>query len=157
MKEQDAWEFIANMYITSHLLHKAETNPRFYGSDMKLYPNEAYTLRVIGENPGISQREISALMHRTKGSTSVVVQKLVQKGLVEIRNESLDQRVDSLYPSEKGAEIFTTHLDYDRRYIEQFLRTTGISLHDFETANEVVTSFLRYIAQRSAQKNADFT
>lgn len=153
----DTSNFIAMLYSVGHLLHRAELNPKYYGSDIQLYPNEAYTLRIIAENQGINQKEITARMHRTKGATSVVVKGLIQKGLVVIRNESADMRIGSLYPTEKGMQIARIHLDYDHRYIEKFLASERLSQEDVLRVMQVMQAFVCYIDQRSRQQNHDFT
>ncbi len=149
--------FIAMLYSVGHLLHRAELNPKYYGSDIQLYPNEAYTLRIISENQGISQKEVTQMMHRTKGATSVVIKALIQKGLVVTRNESPDMRISSLYPTQKGSQVALTHLDYDRRYIEKFLASEDIPPEDLLRVQQTLQTFITYIDQRSLQQNDDFT
>lgn len=153
----NAANFIDNLYTLSRYFRSAETKPRYYGTDILLYPNEAYTLRAIAENPGISQTEISSRMYRTKGATSVVVQKLIQKGLAVCRSESLDQRIGSLYVTEKGNEVCQSHRDYDARYMDMLSQELDISMEELDLVNDTIVRFMELNIRRRQEKRNDFT
>lgn len=151
-KKMDATDFIDNLYTVSRYFRSAETKPKYYGTDILLYPNEAYTLKAIAENPGISQTEISKKMYRTKGASSIAISKLVQKELVDCRNESADQRVGSLYATEKGMEVYRSHRDYDRRYMDMVCRELDISMEELEMVNETIMRFMELNVRRREEK-----
>ena len=143
-----AVDFVDNLYKVSRFFRSAETSPQYYGTDTMLYPNEAYTLRAIAEQPGINQREISQAMYRTKGATSIVIAKLVQKGLVECRKDREDQRMDRLYATEDGMKFYRSHRDYDMRYISMLCRELDLSMEDLEQVNNTVVLLMELNTRR---------
>ena len=155
-EEMNTTNLINNLYTLSRYFRAAESKPMYYGTDILLYPNEAYTLRAIAEEPGISQTDISQKMHRTKGATSVVVQKLIQKGLAVSRNESFDQRVGNLYVSEKGQEVYKQHLDFDRRYVEMLSSELELTSEQLHLVNETIVHFMELGKKRREEKKEDF-
>lgn len=157
MNRSDVTNFIDNLYTLSRFFRSAETKPRYYGTDILLYPNEAYTLRAIAECPGTNQTEISQRMHRTKGATSVVVQKLIRKGLAVCKNESIDQRVGCLYATEKGMEVYQLHRDYDNRYLQMISREMNMPLEELELVNKAIVCFMELTVRRQIEHNDDFT
>lgn len=131
-------DMVDNLYKHARLTRSIENKPRYYGGDTLLYPNEVYTLRAVVQREGINQTELSEEMARTKGATSAVVQKLVQKGLVEQRAGEQDQRFTRLYPTEKGLKVCQTHLDYDMRYAEFLCQRLDLNLEQLAQANHVL-------------------
>lgn len=131
-------DMVDNLYMHGRLMRSAENKPRYYGSDILLFPNEVYTLKAIAQEEGINQTELSEKMFRTKGATSAVVQKLVQKGLVVQVDGETDSRISRLYPTEKGREVYQNHLEYDMRYLEHLSKRLDISLEELAQVNRVL-------------------
>ena len=156
-QKNEAYSLIANLYILGRMFRNAELTKEHYGTDIELFPNEAYTLRIIAESQGINQKEISALMCWTKGATSVIIKSLIQKGLIISRKGTMDQRVDNLYPTEDGMKVYQTHLDYDKRYFEMFVRESGVPYEDFVKTNETLEKFLCFIRERKSRQTSNFT
>ena len=149
---KQAADFVDNLYKVSRRFRYMETRPQYYGTDTLLYPNEAYTLKAIAERPGISQREISQAMYRTKGATSIAVAKLVQKGLVECRKGSEDHRLDMLYTTEAGMEVYRTHRDYDERYLHMVCRELDVSMEEMARVNDILVRLMELNIRRREQK-----
>lgn len=141
-------DMVDNLYKRGRQSRSLENSPRYYGSDILLYPNEVYTLKAIAQNEGINQTELTKVMFRTKGATSVVVRKLVNKKLVEQRSEEEDLRVSRLYPTQKGLEVYRAHLEYDLKYLDQLADRLNISLDDLITANRVLRILIRSFDER---------
>ena len=76
-----------------------------------LTPTEAHTLKMIALNEGISQTELSEQMYRTAGATSVMVDKLVEKGLVHRQRVDGDQRRYLLTLTDRGRLVHASHID----------------------------------------------
>lgn len=131
-------DMVDNLYIHGRLMRSGENKPRYYGSDILLFPNEVYTLKAIAQEEGINQTELSEKMFRTKGATSAVVQKLVQKGLVIQVGGETDSRISRLYPTEKGRQVYKNHLEYDMRYLEYLSKRLHISLEELAQVNRVL-------------------
>lgn len=141
-KKREISNAIDNLYKIGRIFRDAEKKPRCYGTDELLYPNEAYTLKAVVENEGINQKDLSDIMFRTKGATSIAVQKLTQRGLVVSRNDRPDQRMGSLYPTEAGMAVYKAHREYDARYIEELCRRIDLSTEDIATANYLLEQII---------------
>lgn len=136
--DTELWDLVDNLYLRGRQTRSMENKPRYYGSDILLYPNEVYTLKAIAQQEGINQTELSDQMFRTKGATSVVVQKLKQKGLVVQREDASDSRFTQLFPTEKGWEVYRNHLEYDKKSMKQMSERLDISLEELAIANRVL-------------------
>lgn len=150
-KKAEAANFIDNLYKIGRYFRDAEKRPRYYGTDILMYPNEAYTLKAIVESEGINQKELSEQMVRTKGATSVVVKKLIQKGLVISKSESMDLRIGSLYPTEKGMQVYKAHRKYDEEYIDLVSNHANLTREDMEKLNEMLETLMNVIKERPGE------
>ena len=86
---------------------------RDYGNGDPIKMVEVHTLSMIESHPGISVTELAELWHRTKGTVSVNVTALENKGYVYRKKENGNAKVVHLYPTEKGIELSTLHKAYD--------------------------------------------
>lgn len=86
---------------------------RDYGNGDPIKMVEVHTLSMIESNPGISVSELAQMWNRTKGTVSVNVSALEQKGYIFRRKENGNAKVVHLYPTEKGIELSTLHKAYD--------------------------------------------
>lgn len=152
--EEEILDLIDNLYLQGRQMRSMENKPRYYGSDILLYPNEVYTLKAIAQQEGINQTELSELMFRTKGATSTVVQKLKQKGLIEQREDKNDSRFTQLYPTEKGKGVYRNHLEYDKRYITRLSRHLGISMEELAQMNRILRMMNQDIIRRYKEYGA---
>lgn len=64
-----------------------------------------HTMARLEESPGIVQRELAERIHRDMPATSRIVQEMVQKELVEQRNDPDDRRCKRLYLTRKGKRL----------------------------------------------------
>lgn len=152
--EEELWDLVDNLYIQGRQIRSMENKPRYYGSDILLYPNEVYTLKEIAQQEGINQTELSEVMFRTKGATSTVVQKLKQKGLVEQREDKKDSRFARLYPTEKGREVYQNHLEYDRRYVIRLSRHLDVTLEELAQMNRILRMMNQDVIRRFKEHGA---
>lgn len=151
----DLTDFVDNLYLRGRHMRSMENRPRYYGSDVLLYPNEVYTLKMIAQHEGINQTELSEKMFRTKGATSTAVQKLKQKGLVIQREDQKDNRFSQLFPTEKGKEVYRNHLEYDKRYLERLSRHLNISLEELALVNRVLRLMNQDVIRRYRKKGSN--
>ncbi len=70
-----------------------EEEPKYYGTEELLYTNEVHTLKIIAQNEGITQKQLTDKMFRTKGATSVMIKKLEKKGLIIRQEDKMDARI----------------------------------------------------------------
>lgn len=152
--EEELLDLVDNLYLQGRQMRSMENKPRYYGSDILLYPNEVYTLKVIAQQEGINQTQLSEQMFRTKGATSAVVQKLKQKGLVEQREDKNDSRFSQLYPTEKGKEVYQNHLEYDKRYVARLSRHLDISMEELAQMNRILRMMNQDVIRRYKEHGA---
>lgn len=119
-------EAIEKFYTINRILNDLQKKPHTYASET-LYANEAHTLKLIAQNEGISQSELSDRMFRTKGATSVVVDSLVSRGLVKREREQGNQRRYLLSITERGKEVHDAHIAYDTASAQRASIATGLS------------------------------
>ena len=134
---------INQIYVIEQILRSVRTDPKDY-LGVSLYDNEAHTLKTIAENEGISQAQLTALMFRTKGPTSLVVDKLIEKGLVQRTRADDDRRRYLLSLTEQGRSANQAHISYDMEYAEQLALATGLDEHLLAQTNDVVAQLIGY-------------
>jgi MarR family transcriptional regulator, organic hydroperoxide resistance regulator len=100
------------------------------------HPGQAICLWVLGQNEGISQRDLAERMHLAPPTVTTMLQKMERGGLLERSADENDQRVTRIHLTEQGralgAELRSAHADYvetafggmsekDRRELERLL------------------------------------
>lgn len=96
----------------AHKYYKSEDIKRHYGTDILLTRKEIHTIQLIGQHPQIGIVELAERQGITKGATSQMVKKLVEKGLV-IKKQSLSSEAEiCLELTELGQKAFKGHDDY---------------------------------------------
>ena len=111
---------------------------------VQMCSNESHTLKMIAEHEGISQAELSQWMFRTKGATSVVVDRLVEKGLVTRTREAGNQRRYLLALTDKGQRVHAAHMAFDLEHaaeLNEALQFSGEEIHDFNRNLERVMEY----------------
>lgn len=136
-------ELVNSFYEIERILNALEKKPRIYDTDVLLYSGETHTLKAIAENEGITQKELSELMYRTKGATSLMIDKLVKKGLVTKSPGRGDQRKTTLCLTEKGKHIHDDHLKLDNDRLTTWFQNTQIPHEQLVIANQVVKEYLK--------------
>lgn len=131
-------ELVENFYEVERVIASLEKEPRSYNTDMLFHSNEVHTLKKIAENEGIGQKELSEMMYRTKGATSVMIDKLVKKGLVVKSFAEDDQRKSVLYLTDKGKEVNERHLQYDKDRLNVLIEGVELTEAELDVANRVI-------------------
>lgn len=85
-----------------------------------------YALKHIGENPGISFTNLSALMLNDKSNISRLVKNLEEEGLVVRKRHQTDRRTLSLYLTEAGEKRYREALKAHDTFIQ--LRFSNLDL-----------------------------
>ncbi|MEG1720339.1 MAG: MarR family transcriptional regulator, partial [Pseudoflavonifractor sp.] len=86
---------------------------RDYGNGDPMKMVEVHTLSMIEDHPGITVSELAKLWMRTKGTVSVNVSTLEQKGYIYRQKEGNNAKVVHLYLTPEGVELSTIHKSYD--------------------------------------------
>lgn len=100
-----------------HKYNKSEDVKRNYGTDMMLTRKEIHTIQLIGQYPQIGIISLSELQGVTKGATSQMVKKLVEKGLVIKKPSPSSEAEICLELTELGQKAFKGHADYHNNNI----------------------------------------
>lgn len=74
--------------------------------DKNLQRGQFIFLLRICENQGINLIELSNLMKVDKTTSTKAVQKLINEGYLEKKEDSLDRRIWRVYPTLKGQEVY---------------------------------------------------
>jgi DNA-binding MarR family transcriptional regulator len=87
--------------ITDYYLHEAFQQ---YGLDIS--KEQMIVLGKLNKNDGLNQNEIADLIWRDKSSIARLLAKMEKKGYIIKRQHELDRRVNLVYLTEKGREIY---------------------------------------------------
>lgn len=136
-KTEELARLIEQLYATDCVLTAMQKKPHIYAG-VSLHTNEAHTLKMIAQSEGISQIELSDQMLRTKGATSLMVDKLVEKGLVRRERVDGDQRRYLLTLTEAGLAVHAAHLARDEYHTEKAGRELSLTEEDLTAANRVL-------------------
>lgn len=80
-----------------------------YGIEQELYIAEIHAIEIIGENPGILQRELCEIMGITKGRVSIIISNLEKKGLLTKVSEGNNKKELPIQLTDMGKMAFEGH------------------------------------------------
>lgn len=138
-------KMIEQLYDIERILSAIQKKPHQYAG-VALHSNEAHTLTIIAFHEGISQVELTERMYRTKGATSVMVDKLVAKGLIRRERMDDDQRRYLLTLTEHGHTVHAAHMAYDEAHVQMAAGKLAYSEEEFVAANRVLASVIAVYA-----------
>ena len=128
-----------------------EDGDRRHFSRFELTTPRFYALKHIGENPGISLSQLSALMLSDKGNISRIVRGMESDGLVLRRPDQADGRALCLYLSTEGEHLrhraVLSHSDFNHA------RISGIDTeyeHLLEILQDVRTTLHCHLLEKDA-------
>lgn len=145
---EEAIRLIDNLYSVEKIVSAMEKEPKYYGTEEILYSNEVHTLKMIAQYEGMTQKELTDKMLRTKGATSVMIKKLEKKGLIIRREDERDARVFRLYLTEKGERVHRCHLKYDEEIVALWMRELNFSREEIADTNNFLEKFINYVEER---------
>ena len=99
-------------WLMERIMHKYaqyEKMPQKYCEDVILTQPEIHTVAIIGDKEGIGVTELAKIRGITKGAVSQMVDKLVEKGLVEKRENPHSKAAISLYLTRTGIRARAEH------------------------------------------------
>ena len=138
-------KLIEQLYTIDRIISAMQKRPHEYNG-VTLYANEAHTLKMIAQNEGISQMELSERMFRTKGATSMVVDKLVCKGLVDRRRENSDQRRYLLTLTPLGKAAHEDHISYDDAHARKAAQELALNEDQLKALNQAMVQVIQFYA-----------
>lgn len=143
---------IDQVYTIELLLKSFHAKPRSYDG-LTIYDSETHTLKIIAENEGISQTQLSERTFRTKGATSLMVDKLIEKGLIRRQRTPDDQRRYFLALTDKGRAVHLSHLAYDKAHAEMVAAASGIGQEDLKLTNGVLERLITFYEKYQQAKD----
>ena len=147
-KIKEALRLLENLYMVERIVTAMEKEPKYYGTEELLYTNEVHTLKIIAQNEGITQKQITDKMFRTKGATSVMIKKLEKKGLIIRQEDKMDARILRLYLTDKGKTVNEVHLKYDEDKMSELMREVSLSDEEVNSTNHVLELFIDFAGKR---------
>ena len=99
-------------------------------------PSEAGVLRLIGRNPGISQRAVSEQVGVGSSRIVAVLDRLESRELVERRRSRADRRSHELHLTERGQEILTQLRRVAGRHEREY--TASLALDEVEQLQKML-------------------
>ena len=140
-------KLIENLYTMERMIAAMEKEPRYYNTDQLLYTNEVHTLKVIAQFEGITQKELTEKMFRTKGATSIIINKLEKKDLVVRREDKDDARMYRLYLTEKGRIVNDSHIRFDEVKISSWLEDLKFTEDELRQTNHLLETVAKYVEE----------
>lgn len=144
--ENQIAKLIDNLYAVDRILTAFQKKPHEYAGTW-LYANEAHTLKLIAQNEGVSQAKLSEQMYRTSGATSVMVDKLVKKGLVNRQREEGNQRRYLLTLTEHGRTVSQAHVEYDEQHAQWVEKGLGLSEEELRITDKSLARIVAFYSQ----------
>lgn len=89
-----------------------QDRPMDYGNGEELHPAEIHTIEAIGKHPGAHMAELARILGVTRGATQQMVEKLLNKGLVEKFMDESDGKKVYLELTATGNIAFDGHEEY---------------------------------------------
>lgn len=97
----------------------------------------------IHEHPGVNLIQLSAMLKVDKTTTTKVVQKLLDKGLITKEQDEIDRRSYNLYPTSKSIDIYNEIVSEENRNIDICFR--GFDENQKEAVYELVKKMRKNI------------
>lgn len=113
MDKKDA--IVEKMFRAFNEMNERAKQPRGYGTEQLLYQSEIHTISVICNHESVNASELAQIMGITKGAITQVVNKLIQKGLVEKYNLPGNKKEVYFSLTESGRIANEAHCRYHDR------------------------------------------
>lgn len=105
----------------NHLSHHVK-HGRFKKLEaLGLYQGQPRLLHILGEEDGISQRELARRMGITPATLTRMLQRMEKNGLIRRRPDEQDQRIIRVFPSEKARDVMAELNRMNRAMEEELL------------------------------------
>jgi len=96
-----------------------------------LSPSHAFLMMLAADNPGIGQKELSALLHLAPSTVTRFVDALVYKGYLTRQSEG---KITHVYPTETGQALQKPIADAWKRLHQRYANVLGLKEGDELTA-----------------------
>jgi DNA-binding MarR family transcriptional regulator len=69
------------------------------------HPGQAFCLRMLAANDGVTQRDLAEAMHLSRPSVTTMLQRMQKAGLIDRRPDETDQRLTRVYLTADGQAL----------------------------------------------------
>lgn len=92
-------------FNTNALARKLNSHWEKAFARFNLAPSQGYLLRVVLNEPGLSQKELAAALQLEKSTVARFINTLEEKGFVRRNTSAKDQRENGIFPTQKSLKI----------------------------------------------------
>ena len=110
------------MWLILQVINKfsaMEKEPRYFGTEEKLYSREIHTIQAIGNYPVINVTDLASKLGITKGTISPIVTKLAEKKLVLKFKGGDNNKEILLRLTPKGEVAYYAHEMFERQFLSR--------------------------------------
>lgn len=126
------YQMMQEIIRSSKLLNEYDSLPHPYGKYI-LYQKEAHIISMIGDNPGITAKELALKFDTSESACSQMIKKLVNKDWISRSMDAKNKRIYHLSLTSTGLDIYEQHKKWDERCFRlNYEHLEGYSTEDFE-------------------------
>jgi DNA-binding MarR family transcriptional regulator len=114
---------------------------------INLSKGQFIVLKYLHENDGRKQNELAFITNRSKTALTRLINTMEKKDLVHRKVCEKDMRINHIFLTEKGKEIWSRSLPYFNEVIDELQK--GISEDDLETVKRVMQQIQNNINQKT--------
>ncbi len=94
---------VFSAYMRSLHLHRQLMGKLMSGPDS--HPGQAFCLRMLGANDGVTQRDLAEAMHLSRPAVTTMLQRMQKAGLIDRRPDETDRRLTRVYLTDDGRAL----------------------------------------------------
>ena len=102
-------------------------------------PEQWVIIQILSESENISQRELSERLEKDANSVKALVERLIQKNLINRMRCATDQRVYNLFLTNQGRLLFKNLREYDEAFMAEI--EYSISATELKTFMNIIYKF----------------
>ncbi|WP_138519493.1 MarR family winged helix-turn-helix transcriptional regulator [Limnobacter alexandrii] len=125
------------------IIRATESGARELAKKADMATSELLTLQSVADNPGISPGELAKSLSLSPVTSTVILQKLESRGLIEKIRSTVDKRRLEVVLTEKGKhEVNDAPSSLQTRFAERFAQLQGWEQHQIASVLGRVTALL---------------
>ena len=129
-----------NLMQLIHVVVKFQKKPVFSESCKKLTPAELKIFELVEPSKKIKMTEISNFLGITKGATSLIINKLVNKKLMTRSNDKNDRRIIYISLTKEGEKNFNNYLECKHKVLGSICK--ALKGFDPNTCNQIIEKLI---------------
>lgn len=147
---QDLNSKVDIVYRHGMLQEEYSRRVRDYGEGHWMTENEAHTLSYICDNEAVTVTHLADAFFRTKGTSSKILSKLEEKGLIMRQQKADNRKWIYFVPTEEGRHVNEIHRSYDRLNTMIMLEALmkECTMEEIESFYKVTALRVKYLEQK---------